>query len=341
MSQVQYIDSFAEVSKLLPTKNVLFLADQNTLACLNSLELPISESNILVSEPGESSKSLHVAELVWGKMAELNLSRSDYLVAVGGGVVTDLAAFCGSTFKRGINYIHVPTSLLAMVDASIGGKNGINFRGFKNYIGTFSEAESILICPKFLDSLPLDELRSGYGEMYKHALLGAENLWTSLLNNKSLEATPNLSDIKLAASFKERVVKEDFTEKNRRKLLNLGHTIGHAIESVCMESETPLKHGDAVIAGILIEALISVEQGKMKQKTLDLLFQNLMPLFPKATWRQDEVRDMIHFAKGDKKSDQSGINCTLLSELFQAEIDCLVREDEIELALNKYLDYVI
>jgi 3-dehydroquinate synthase len=313
---------------LLPTPVSLFLVDQNTKACLERMTPAMDSNRILVVPAGESSKSLATCELVWAKMTELNLKRNDCLVCLGGGVITDLGAFCASVFKRGINYIHVPTSLLAMVDAAIGGKNGVNFRQLKNQIGSFTHAEKTAICPEFLSSLPLEDLRSGYAEIIKHGLIASGDLWLDVQKLQSLEVAPDLSTIKNAGIIKDEIVKGDFRENGERKLLNFGHTAAHAIESVCFASKQHVSHGDAVAAGMIIEAYISNAKGLLSDQEFEQIGTYLTLHFPPIHLEESQLPDVLSYAKQDKKSTSDNINCTLLAAIGKGKIDQQISDSD-------------
>ncbi len=202
---------------------------------------------------GEACKSMQRAQEIWQWLDSVNATRFDTLIIIGGGTTTDLGAFVASTYKRGLNFILIPTTLLGMVDAAIGGKNGINFNGLKNNIGTFTEPSKIAIDSTWLKTLPKREVLNGWMELSKHALVGDELLWKELRN-----LTPHDSDInwdklvKAGSSIKRKIIESDFRETGERKILNFGHTIGHALESVAALSKTPLDHGFAVGVGMIV-----------------------------------------------------------------------------------------
>ena len=247
----------ALLQELAPSKTFL-LVDSNTANCLSVFVPKLAqldgEFEVLEVSPGEESKSLEIAANLWSVLLEYGADRNSLIINVGGGVVCDLGAFTASTYKRGIPFVNVPTSLLAMVDASVGGKNGINFEGLKNQLGTFTQPNFVLIDPDFLATLPQKEWESGHAEMLKHALLSGTR-WSELL---ALEpATLTLHDIEQSVAFKAEIVKEDFKENGKRKILNLGHTTGHAWESYAAVSGNPCTHGAAVIQGLHVALMLS------------------------------------------------------------------------------------
>ena len=247
----------ALLQELAPSKTFL-LVDSNTVNCLSVFVPKLAQLDadfeVLEVPPGEESKSLEVAANLWSVLLEYGADRNSLIINVGGGVVCDLGAFIASTYKRGIPFVNVPTSLLAMVDASVGGKNGINFEGLKNQLGPFTQPNFVLIDPDFLATLPQEERESGHAEMLKHALLSGTR-WSELL---ALEpATLTLHDIEQSVAFKAEIVKEDFKENGKRKILNLGHTTGHAWESFAAVSRNPCTHGAAVIQGLHVALMLS------------------------------------------------------------------------------------
>ena len=247
----------ALLQELAPSKTFL-LVDSNTTHCLSVFVPKLCQLDaafeVLEVPPGEESKSLEVAANLWSVLLEYGADRNSLIINVGGGVVCDLGAFIAATLKRGIPFVNVPTSLLAMVDASVGGKNGINFAGLKNQLGTFTQPNYVLIDPDFLTSLPQQEWESGHAEMLKHALLSGTN-WVEALQLEP--ATLALYEIQQSVAFKAAIVREDFKENGKRKILNLGHTTGHAWESYAAVSGNPCTHGAAVIQGLHVALMLS------------------------------------------------------------------------------------
>lgn len=207
----------------------------------------------IIIKPGEQQKNLRTVQKIWNKLLKHNADRHSLLINLGGGVVSDVGGFAASCFKRGIDFVNVPTTLLAMVDASIGGKNGIDFGGFKNQIGVFAEAKDVLLNPMFLSTLPKREILSGLAEMLKYGFIADSELLQADLENYE-------SNIRRAAEIKKTIVAEDPFEQGKRKILNFGHTIGHAIESHYLTKETPLLHGEAVAVGMWCALWLSVKK---------------------------------------------------------------------------------
>lgn len=241
-----------------------FLADSNTRPHAEPLAKMLG-AKLLVVPAGENHKNLQQAEKIWQQLLEAGADRRAILINLGGGMVTDLGGFVAAAYKRGITCVHLPSSLLAMVDAAHGGKTGINLGGVKNAIGQFYFPEAIFLHLPLLQSLPLRELQSGKAEMFKHGLLGDAVLWQQLVDLPA-DAIPNQHLLDRAIALKTRMVAADPLEKGERKLLNLGHTFGHAFESYFMYSSTPWLHGEAIFAGMLVEARLAHRLGLLAEK---------------------------------------------------------------------------
>ena len=245
-------------------EDIFIVADKHTVLFCDRLFEKVDwlPSHVTVLDCGEENKSVESVSRIWMMLSKQGARRSSILVCVGGGVVTDLGGFAASTFKRGMRCINVPTTLLAQVDASLGGKTGFNFNGLKNEIGTFSIPEKVIIDPRFLNHLPVRERMSGFAEMIKHGLLSNREYLTRLLNLEHQEMTQEymLELIRRSVTIKNEIVTRDPREQGLRKVLNFGHTIGHAIESLSITRGTPLLHGEAVALGLVAELYLSVNE---------------------------------------------------------------------------------
>lgn len=318
------------------------LTDENTqLYCWPLLQeySIFSTANLITIPASDSNKTLEYVSHVWTELQRMGATRHSLLVNLGGGMVTDLGGFAASTFKRGIAFINIPTTLLAMVDASVGGKTGFNFGGLKNEIGVFRNANSVMICTTFLRSLDQENLYSGYAEMLKHALLSNTGFWASHINfepDTSEQALQQLQNMVAdSIKVKERVVEEDPTEKGLRKALNLGHTIGHAFESLALK-RTPVLHGYAVAWGMVCELYLSaIKTGfptdRMRQ-TVKYIFEHYgrMPI------TCDDYPELLELMQHDKKNVAGKINFTLLSDIGGILINQTATKQEIEEALDFY-----
>lgn len=321
-------------------KKRFILVDSNThLHCLPALQTACSnlrDVEVLEIEAGEDAKDFEVAASLWQAMIELGADRNSCLICLGGGVVTDLGGFVASTFKRGIPFIHIPTTLLAMVDAAIGGKTGINVGLYKNQAGTFAQPQAVVIDPRWLSTLPYTELRSGYAEMLKHALIVHDNLLRKFLDLVSLEITDLLPFIKQSQTTKLHIVAQDPTEKGTRKLLNFGHTAGHAIESWARNHQQPLLHGEAIAIGMRIALLLSeIHCGfdtalRLKiDAHIRLIFNNLTQV-EQLRKHSDELWELM---LADKKNDSGEVRFVLLKAIGDAELDYTIEQAQFDTAL--------
>lgn len=283
-------------------------------------------------------KNLETLAHVWKELGDQGGSRHSLLINLGGGMVTDLGGFAASTFKRGIKYINIPTTLLAMVDASVGGKTGINFNGLKNEIGVFSPAESVLIDTEFLKSLDTRNLLSGYAEMLKHGLISTQEHWAELLNfdfnsidYKALQALVGKS-----VQIKEHIVEQDPFEKGIRKALNLGHTVGHAFESLALETQHPILHGYAVAWGIVCELYFSHLQTGFPKDKLRQTIRFIKEHYGAMSFDCKHYERLYEFMTHDKKNSAGIINFTLLGEIGDIHINQSATKDEIFEMLDFY-----
>jgi len=320
---------------------IFILVDENThrhcLPLLIGTVKSLRQAAILEVEPGEGSKSIEIASGLWETLLEQNADRRSLLINLGGGMITDLGGFVASTYMRGISFINLPTSLLAMVDAATGGKTGINIGGKKNSVGVFQLAEAVFADLRFLPSLPKREFTSGTAEVVKHALLQGEMAWKKLLETDFSDYT-KLSDVVSAGiRFKKQVTDADFHETGKREQLNLGHTVAHAVESLYLEKGLSVTHGEAVAAGLIIENHISVSSAAgLEQSTAIEISTYVMQHFPPVTFTENDIATLISFMKSDKKNKGDLPYFSLLRAIG----DCLpsqpVEERLIVEALRKY-----
>lgn len=324
-----------------PHDKLFVLVDEHThrlcWPALSALDCTKNANQICIGAE-DAHKNLETLAYVWKELGDKGASRHSLLINLGGGMVTDLGGFAASTFKRGIKYINIPTTLLAMVDASVGGKTGINFNGLKNEIGIFSPAQSVLIDTHFLKSLDIRNLLSGYAEMLKHGLISTNQHWAELLkvdfNDIDYNALQTL--VGKSVQIKEDIVAQDPFEKGIRKALNLGHTVGHAFESLALETQHPVLHGYAVAWGIVCELYFShLKTGFPKDKlrqTIQFIKENYgaMPFDCK------QYERLYEFMKHDKKNAAGIINFTLLSEVGSIQINQSASKDEIFEMLDFY-----
>lgn len=308
---------------------IVFLADENTAQHAQRLAQQ-TDASLFTLPAGESQKVIRNAEQIWQNWLDIGLDRHALLVNVGGGMITDLGGFLAATYKRGIRYINVPTSLLAQVDAAFGGKTGINLHHIKNAIGAFHQPEAVLFSRSLLETLPVRELEAGKAEMIKHGLIADKSLWTALMALKP-GLIPSQDLIQKAVAIKAEIVARDPFETGERKLLNFGHTIGHALESLSMETANPLLHGEAILLGMLAEVEVSVVTGVLAPQTARGIQQELRRLYPQLL-AVYEFEAWQPYVLNDKKNQGNRLLFTLLHELGAASYNKSVDIDQISLA---------
>lgn len=328
--------------KMHRLSKLFILVDVNTNEhCLASF-LGHLETNcpveIIEIEAGEQHKTIETCVGVWNALSELGADRKSLIINLGGGVVTDLGGFVASTFKRGIKYINVPTSLLAMVDASVGGKTGVDLGSLKNQVGVINSGEMVLIDTDFLNTLPQNHLKSGLAEMLKHGLIKSRDYWNQLtdLSKLTLEDLDQL--IYDSVMIKKEIVTKDPFEMNERKHLNFGHTLGHAIESYFLgdKSKSELLHGEAIAIGIVLECFISSQLVNFSMEDCDEVKSVMRNLFSRVTILPTDYDAIIELLKYDKKNEHGNINFVLLEAIGKPKIDCLVENDLIVDAFKYY-----
>lgn len=281
----------------------------------------LSHAEIIEIPAGEENKTLEICNSVWQALSDYEINRNDVIINLGGGMISDLGGFVASTFKRGIRFVNIPTSLLAQVDASIGGKTGIDLGPFKNQVGLFAEPDFVFIDSGFLSTLPNDQIRSGFAEMLKHGLIANASYWKKLIEINPKNTDELLPLIRRSVEIKKSRVEQDFSEKGIRKTLNFGHTIGHALEGYFLEKQKPLLHGHAIGIGMIAEAyisfklkLISDAEFEEIKKVLSALYGNVLPEKP------DEVA-LMKLIMNDKKNSGDSINFSLLKSIGNCVYD--------------------
>ena len=325
-----YSELNTHINSTKPSK-IFVLVDTNThdlclpqfLAQLESGDI---EVEVMEMPEGEDHKTIDICMGVWEALSEYNADRKSLLINLGGGVVTDLGGFVASTYMRGIEYINVPTSLLAMVDASVGGKTGVDLGHLKNQVGVISEGSMVLVDVSFLGTLPKNQMVSGFAEMLKHGLINDRKYWNTLTDLKKLDLTDLDKLIYDSIIIKNNIVSEDPTEKGLRKILNFGHTLGHAIESFYLENDnkTTLLHGEAIAIGMILEAYISSKTNSLSLKDLNEISEGILKTFSKITFEKEDLKAIIELLKHDKKNSHGVIKFVLLESIGKAKIDCEV-----------------
>ena len=301
---------------------IAILVDENTKRdCFP--KLPKLENSIVIEiKSGEEYKNINSCNFIWEQLTKHNFDRNSLLINLGGGVIGDMGGFCASTYKRGIDFVQIPTTLLSMVDASVGGKVGINFNQFKNQIGLFNNPKSVLINPNFLETLAENQLKSGFAEVVKHALISDNNLWKQLMST-NFDSLDWGNIIETSVQIKNKIILADPFENGERKKLNFGHTFGHAIESFYLEKETPILHGEAVFMGMILETEISNLSKTEKNEIKNYILSN----FPLPyTLKKNNLHK---FLINDKKNKGERINFSLLNKIGSCTIDNLFSTDEL------------
>ena len=296
----------------------------------------LKDSTPIIIKATDTHKNLDTLSQVWQALSNGGATRHSLMINLGGGMVTDLGGFAASTFKRGIDFINIPTTLLAMVDASVGGKTGINFGGLKNEIGVFSDSRVVIINTQFLDTLDHDNICSGYAEMLKHGLISDERTWAELVTF-DLD-TPDLNQLQrmVAESIKvkERIVEADPHEHGIRKALNLGHTMGHAFESFAMRRGTPILHGYAVAYGLISELYMSARKTAFPTDRMHQTVRFIRENYGTLNITCDDYPTLIELMHHDKKNTSGIINFTLLGNVGDIRINQTANEEEIKEALD-------
>ncbi|KFF01139.1 3-dehydroquinate synthase [Chryseobacterium formosense] len=336
-------ENFSQLNQFMTGKSfskVFILVDENTHeyclpTLLGNLETDIA-FEILEIEAGEEMKNIQTANQLWEILTEMQADRKALIINLGGGVITDMGGFVASTYKRGIQFINIPTTLLSMCDASIGGKTGIDLMHYKNMVGTFSFPEQIFVHTGFLNTLPGKELKSGFAEMLKHGLIADKKHWEDLIHLQHLDPVGIEPFIPQSMEIKQEIVNADFHEKDVRKTLNFGHTIGHAIESLCLQSENLILHGEAVALGMICEAHLSYLEGLICKEDSEMITENIARYFcyiDITGFAEDKIFDLL---LNDKKNTDAKINFSLLSGIGSCVFDHQCSTENIQKSIDFY-----
>ena len=303
---------------------IAILVDENTFKyCYPKLTRILDlDHDIITIVSGEENKTIETCNYVWDKLRFCGFDRDSLLISLGGGVIGDLGGFVSSTYKRGIDFLQIPTTLVAMVDASIGGKVGVNLDSHKNYIGSFYNPVSVLVFPEFLDTLPIEHIKSGMVEVIKHYLISSKDSWYELIGI-DIDSLDLEEVIIRSLEIKNKIVLSDPFEDGDRRKLNFGHTFGHAIESYYLSKKNIISHGEAVALGIILESEMSLISISEKKEIKEYILSNFqLPHLP-------PKKDLIQFMKGDKKNFSGKINFSLLNEIGVCKINNLFSQDEL------------
>jgi 3-dehydroquinate synthase len=331
-------------SHLKTTKysNVFIITDSNTNEyCLHKF-LPYLETDLTIEiiefEAGEINKNIDTCIEVWKVLTDLGADRKSLVINLGGGVVTDLGGFVASTFKRGVDFINIPTTLLSMVDASVGGKTGVDLGNLKNQIGVINVPTMVLIDTQYLETVPQNELRSGLAEMLKHGLIFDKNYWEQFLDISTIDFSDLDLLIHRSVVIKNEIVMQDPTEKNIRKALNFGHTLGHAIESYFLENEskTNLLHGEAIAVGMILESYISWQKKLITEIEYRQIKITIKAIYDEVLIEENDLQPIMDLLIHDKKNEFGTIQFALIEGIGSIKINQLV---ENELILSAFKDY--
>jgi 3-dehydroquinate synthase len=315
---------------------VMVLVDNNTKRhCYPLVKEFFPPHKLIKIEAGENHKTLETCGQIWQAMTDAELDRHSLIIDLGGGVIGDMGGFCAATYKRGIDFIQIPTTLLAQVDASVGGKLGIDFNGFKNHIGVFKLPETVLIDSLFLKTMAFEELRSGFAEIVKHCLIQDDAKWReiSILDFEE----QNFDDlIAHSIEIKKKVVASDPTEKGLRKILNFGHTLGHAVETYFLEKKR-LLHGEAIAVGMICEAFMAKERGLIDEAFLEEIEAFVFSVYGKVPIVIDQIPDIISHTFQDKKNRGNQVRFSLLDGRGSCGFDYISDKQEMKKALLYYI----
>jgi len=318
--------------------HVVVIVDENTAVhCLPKISGLIGEHMVVEIPSGEQNKTLTTCEAIWQAMVDCEMDRHGLVINLGGGVIGDMGGFAASCYMRGVDFVQIPTTLLSQVDASVGGKLAVDFNGLKNFIGLFQNPKAVLVDPSFLKTLIPAELRSGYAEMVKHALIQDADIWKRLTAMSAWQDNANLEEIYQSIKVKEKVVLHDPKEGGLRKILNYGHTVGHAIETLSFETERPYLHGEAIAMGMVAEAYLSQLHTGLAVDQLQEIVDYFLAVYPglstEVLKRYDAVIDIL---KRDKKNKGGKYMFSLLKSIGDCTYD--IEVDDADLRAS--LDYV-
>ena len=322
--------------------NLFIIVDSNTNEFCLPQFLPYLETDLTIEiiefEAGEENKNIETCVQIWNVLTELGADRKSLVINLGGGVVTDLGGFVASTFKRGVDFIHIPTTLLSMVDASVGGKNGVDLGNLKNQIGVINVPTMVLIDTHYLETVPQNEMRSGLAEMLKHGLIYDKEYWEQFLDLKAVDFADFDELIYRSVVIKNEIVTQDPTEKNTRKSLNFGPTLGQAIESYFLENQnkTTLLHGEAIAAGMILESYISLHKKLINEEEFLQIKATIKSIFDDIVFSDNDLAPILELLIHDKKNEYGTIQFALIQGIGKIKIDQSV---ENELIIKAFDDY--
>lgn len=293
------------------------------------------EVKLIQIASGEQNKTVTTCQQIWKKMMELGADRHSLLINLGGGVIGDMGGFCAATYMRGIDFIQLPTTLLSMVDSSVGGKLGVDLAGAKNIVGLFSNPQAVFVFPEFLNTLPVRELKSGMAEVYKHGLIRDTTYFSeTIASDTASDTVPWIDIISRSVEIKKDIVLQDPLEGGLRKILNFGHTIGHAIESINLGTDTHLLHGEAIALGMIAEAYISTKKSGLSQDELSQITDKLKSYYVFPDNINLDIDQIMSYCLRDKKNKHGVIRASLLSSIGECVYNVELSREDVEWALG-------
>ncbi len=321
-------------------ENIYILVDENTLKyCFPLIENAFSQPpQVITIKSGDKNKNLETSQVIWNYLSDNGGDRSSLLINLGGGVISDIGGFVASSFKRGIDFINIPTTLLAQIDASIGGKVGINSNGLKNEIGFFSHAKRVIIYPDFLKTLEKNEFISGFAEVVKHALIHSQDAWNELqyFDIENIDYSKLKILIKKSAQVKQDIINQDPKENGIRQALNFGHTFGHAIETFFGRKNIQILHGEAVAIGLICEIFISNKVLNLDLSKMFKIVEFIAINFNSFDIEMDDYEEIYELMKHDKKNNNNEIRFALISDIGKVEVNQTCDKNNIFQALSFY-----
>ncbi len=324
------------LSERIYSKIAILVDECTSIHCLPLIKNLITQPLIITIQSGEKNKVLETTKQIWSKLADAGFDRHSLMINLGGGVIGDMGGFAASCYMRGIDFIQVPTTLLSQVDASIGGKLAIDFKGLKNFIGLFQNPCAVLIDPVFLSTLSVREKRSGYAEMIKHGLIRDKVIWSRLRSYESWEHTDWNYEIYQSVLIKKAIVEIDPKEIGIRKILNFGHTIGHAVESLALNSKSPLLHGEAIAIGMVAESVLSCLSTGLSSSALQNIVSFIRKIYTDLPLESlDNIEEIKSIMNSDKKNKDGKIMFSLLEGEGRCTYDKVTTKDQIEQCVKR------
>ncbi len=325
-----------KINSISPSQ-IIIICDENTKHhCVPIVKQHLAlDVSLIIVPAGEAHKNLGSCTFIWNELVKKRTDRKALILNVGGGVIGDMGGFCAATFKRGLRFIQIPTTLLSMVDASVGGKLGVDFGALKNMIGTFCDPEMVFIHSKFLLTLDKRQIRSGFAEIIKHALIKDKQYWNELCK---IQEPENYSDwsslISQSIEIKKDIVLQDPLENGLRKILNYGHTVGHALESHSLSTTSPLLHGEAIAWGMIIENELAVKLGLLDEIKSEEINGKIKTWFDITAFDKPKV-SLLDIIKADKKNESNKVLCSLLKDIGDCAYNVAVTDEILEQCIPK------